>query len=179
MSAIQTRANKFPARYFVLIDKTYRDAWEEDEQTRQKMVVATSRIAKRVGAVNYRFIRTPQGGYAPGIFVFSLPPNSQVWKPTGEPDCYVPREDTNSGRRIFNLLAEIPSCSFMKVLSVAGIDNLANIALPPNQVMEMAGKLYLVWYAPAEIPVPFSGATEMTMHEFEQVYFTHLARFRK
>lgn len=176
MSAIQTRANKFPARYFILTDGTYRDAWREDEETLRKMREETQQVAMRLRANGYRFIRTPQGGYAPGIFLFHLPPSPQLWTPTGEPSCYVPRDDTPQGQRLLNLIAEIPSCMFMKVLSVAGLDAFANVAMPPNQVLEIQGRLYLVWYAPAEIPMPFSGAAEITPHEFELIYFSELSK---
>lgn len=176
MSAIQQRANKFPARYFLLTDKTFHDAWDEDEEARKKMVVATEKLAHRLGARGYRFLRTPQGGYAPGLFLFSLPPDPQRWKIASADGGYVPREDTDLGRRLLNHIAEIPGCVFLKVLSVAGIDNIANMAMPPNQVLKLNGRLYLVWYAPAEIPAPFGGAQELSMHEFEHLYFKALTQ---
>lgn len=168
--------NKFPARYFLLLDPMYRDAWKIDDQLRARMVAATAKLTSKLGAQGYRFIRTPQGGYAPGIFVFHRLPNADVWMPTGDHNCYTPRSDTVQGSRILDLLAELPNCAFLKVMSVAGIDNVANIALPPNQALEMRGNLYLVWYAPAEVPVPFGGAREISKTEFDLVYVDHLSR---
>lgn len=170
---------KHPARYFALVDPVYRTAWEEDEAARKAMVTATARFARRIGAVNYRFIRSPQGGYAPGVFVFSVPPCPITWEPVDGQSGFTPRKDTAPGVRMLDLISELPSCLFMKVLSVAGIDNVANIALPPNQVLEMQGVLYLVWYAPKEVAAPFgTGAVELEHHEFQIKYADHLARLQ-
>ncbi len=173
---IQTRAMKFPARHFLLHDSRYYDAWAEDEQTMRRMVKATCIVCNKLGAADYRFIRTPQGGYAPGIFKFNNAPDRQAWEPTGEPHLYTPRKDTVEGIKLFDYICEIPSCAFMKVLSVACVDDVANIAMPPNQVLMLQGKLYLVWYAPQGIPTPFTGATEIAWDEFERAYFESLAK---
>lgn len=170
---VQTHVNKYPARYFLLTDPVYADAWREDNVQRRRMIEMTAKVARQLGAQGYRFLRTPQGGYAPGIFVFEKRPNEFVWKVADNADGYVPNEKTPMGQRLLDIIAEIPSCLFLKTLSVAGIDNIANIALPPNQVLEMEKRLYLVWYAPDDLPAP-PGAQEITVGEFDQIYLQHV-----
>lgn len=167
---------KYPARYFLLIDQVYKTAWEEDNATLREMVSKTRAFAELVHASNYAFIRTPQGGFAPGIFEFkNLIPNLETWTPVDGRFMYTPRLDTPSGIRMLDLIAELPSCMFMKTLSVAGIDNVANMALPPNQVLAMGRRLYLVWYAPKEVGSPFgTGALELEHEEFKAIYAEHL-----